>query len=205
MEDLGLRRTPQQNRSQQRVEEILLAASNLLVEGGYEALSTTAIAKEAGISVGSLYQFFANKEAVLQGLAQKYMEKMALLNETVFTPDAVYVPTEVLFGRTIDTLVNFSENNQGFHQVFNMPWISPELQAVAEASAEAMIEEIQKLIVGKAPHVSPEEAHIASRVLLNMIKGQLSLVDTADPRDRPTIIAHIKQMGTAYLTSFTGE
>ena len=95
MDKQSLRRTPQQARSQQRVEEILQAASDLLIEEGYEGLTTSAIAKRAGISVGSLYQFFANKEAVLQALAERYLEKMALLNETVFTADAVYVPISV--------------------------------------------------------------------------------------------------------------
>lgn len=201
MDEQGLRRKPQQIRSQQRVEEILLAAADLLVEEGYEGLSTTSIAQRAGISVGSLYQFFANKDAILQALAQRYLEKMTLLNEAVFTADAVYVPLEILFGRTVDTLVAVAERNRGFHQLFNMPWISPELQAVADASTKAMVTEIRKIIMGKAPHLKEADANVAAQVLMNMIKGLLPMVETADSDQRPAIIAEFKRMGVAYLTT----
>ena len=204
MDKQNLRRQPQQNRSQQRVAEILQAASDLLVEQGYEGLSTSAIAAKAGISVSSLYQFFANKEAVLQALAQRYLEKVTLLNEQVFTPDAVYVPTAVLFGRTVDILVDFADRNKGFHQLFSTPWLSPELQAVGDASTNQMIAEIQKIMMGKAPHLPEGEAHVAAQVLMHMIKGLLPLVETAVPEQRPAIIAEFKRMGMAYLTAVTG-
>jgi AcrR family transcriptional regulator len=205
MEDQRLRRTPRQWRSQQRVEGILQAASDLLVEVGYEGLSTSAIAQRAGISVGSLYQFFANKEAVLQALAERYLEKMALLNETVFTPDAVYVPTEVLFGRTVDALVAFADRYKGFQQLFSTPWISPELQATADATTRQMIAEIQKIIMGQAPHLDAAEAQVAAQVLMHMVKGVLPLVEAADPAQRPAIVAEFKRMGVAYLAAFSGE
>lgn len=205
MEEQPYRRTPQQARSQQRVEEILQAASDLLVEKGYEGLSTSAIAGRAGISVGSLYQFFANKEAVLQALAQKYLEKIAVLNGEVFTPDAVYVPTPVLFARTVDILVAFTEQYKGFHQLFTMPWILPELQAVANASTSEMIAEIQKIFMGKAPHLSTEETHVAAQVLMHMIQGVLPLVETADPAQRDAIITEFKRMGAAYLTAVEND
>lgn len=199
MDEQRLRRTPQQERSQQRVEKILQAASDLIVTEGYEGLSTSAIAGRAGISVGSLYQFFANKEAVVQALAQRYLEKMTLLNETVFTPDAVYVPVEVLFGRTVDALVDFMARNQGFHQLFSNPWISPELQAVAEGATAQMITEAKKIFLGKAPHLDEVQAQAAAEVLIHMVSGVLSAVETAVPDRRPLVIAEFKRMGVAYL------
>ena len=201
MDEQTLRRTPQQERSQQRVAKILQAASDLIVTEGYEGLSTSAIAERAGISVGSLYQFFANKEAVLQALAQRYLEKVTLLNETVFTPDAIYVPVDVLFGRTVDGLVDFLARNQGFHQLFSNPWISPELQAVSEAATAQMTLEVKKIFLGKAPHLGDEVAQAASEVLIHMVSGVLSAVETAVPPQRDLIIAEFKRMGIAYLNA----
>ena len=203
MDEQTLRRTPQQARSQQRVEEILQAASDILVEEGYEGLTTSAIAQRAGISVGSLYQFFANKDAVLQALGQRYMEKLAMFNEKVFTPDAVYVPIPILFERTVDTLVEFVDKNKGLNQLFSAPWLSPELQAVADASTNQMILEVQKIIKGKAPQLNEDEAYAAAQALMHMIRGTLPLVETAVPEQRPAIIAEFKRMGTAYLTAIT--
>lgn len=205
MDEQTLRRTPKQERSQQRVEKILEAASELMVTEGYEGLSTSAIAGRAGISVGSLYQFFANKEAVLQALAQRYLEKVSLLNETVFTPDAIYVPVEVLFDRTVETLVGFMLRNQGFHQLFNSPWISPELQAVAEAATAQMIVEIKKIFLGKAPQLADEQAQAAAEVLVHMVSGVLSAVETAVPPQRDLVIAEFKRMGIAYINAVIEE
>lgn len=70
------RRVPRQERSRRRVEDLLDAAARLVVERGVEALSTRDIADAAGVPVASLYQYFADKEAVLLALAARDMEEM---------------------------------------------------------------------------------------------------------------------------------
>jgi len=71
-----VRRVPAQARSRRRVERILDAAAALVVEQGVESLTTRAIASAAGVPVASLYQYFADKEAVLLALAARDMEEM---------------------------------------------------------------------------------------------------------------------------------
>jgi AcrR family transcriptional regulator len=70
------RRVPTQARSRRRVEAVLDAAAALVVEHGVEALTTRAIAEGAGVPVASLYQYFADKEAVLLALADRDMAEM---------------------------------------------------------------------------------------------------------------------------------
>jgi AcrR family transcriptional regulator len=65
------RRTPRQPRSEATVEAILEAAFQLLEAGGVEALTTNHIADRAGVSVGTLYQYFKGKQAILAALAQR--------------------------------------------------------------------------------------------------------------------------------------
>src|SRR6201999_2226436 len=77
--DPQLRRTPQQERSRRRVEEVLAAADALLAAEGAEALGTTRVAAEAGISIGSLYQWFPNKESILEALALRYVDDFTAL------------------------------------------------------------------------------------------------------------------------------
>jgi AcrR family transcriptional regulator len=66
-----LRRTPSQHRSRVRVERILDAAGDLIAERGYEAITTSLIARRARVSPGSFYQFFADKRAVVQALSAR--------------------------------------------------------------------------------------------------------------------------------------
>jgi len=70
------RRTPQQDRSRAMVERILAAGREVLVERGYERAGTSRIARKAGISPGSLYQYFPNKEAILAQVLDRYAEQL---------------------------------------------------------------------------------------------------------------------------------
>ncbi len=72
----GWRRVPQQGRSRVRVERILEVTDALVVSGGVEAVTTRAIATAAGIPVASLYQYFADKEAVLLALMERDLTKL---------------------------------------------------------------------------------------------------------------------------------
>lgn len=68
-------KTPTQERSRQTVATILDACAKLLISEGFYALTTDKIAKEAGVSIGSLYQFFGNKESVVQAVVKNLIEE----------------------------------------------------------------------------------------------------------------------------------
>lgn len=70
------RRAPIQQRSTATVEAILEATTQILAREGLDALTTNAIAARAGISVGSLYQYFADKQAVLTALLQRHSDRV---------------------------------------------------------------------------------------------------------------------------------
>jgi AcrR family transcriptional regulator len=70
------RKAPTQARSQATVEAILQATERVLVKDGYDRLSTNRVAAAAGVSVGSLYQYFPGKEALLAALANRHREHM---------------------------------------------------------------------------------------------------------------------------------
>jgi AcrR family transcriptional regulator len=65
------RRTPRQARAEETVAAILEAAAQILEAGGLAAFNTNAVAERAGVSVGTLYQYFADKNAVLRTLAER--------------------------------------------------------------------------------------------------------------------------------------
>lgn len=70
------RKAPTQERSKQKVNKILEAAKELLKTDGLEKLTNNHIAKAAGMSVGSLYQYFPNKQAILYRLYQDWLERV---------------------------------------------------------------------------------------------------------------------------------
>lgn len=69
------RKKPKQKRSKATVAAILEATAQLLVEGGYHNLSTNKIAEAAGVSIGSLYQYFSNKESVVAAVVDEFADR----------------------------------------------------------------------------------------------------------------------------------
>jgi AcrR family transcriptional regulator len=88
------RRTPRQARAAETVAAILEAAAQILEAGGLPALTTNAVAERAGVSIGTLYQYFSDKNALVTTLAQREMEAAldqvarALKGETDPAPEA---------------------------------------------------------------------------------------------------------------------
>jgi AcrR family transcriptional regulator len=72
----GLRRIPQQERGIKTIEVILKAAGQEIDRGGLTKLTTKRIADVAGLSIGALYEYFPNKEAVVHALASQWLEQI---------------------------------------------------------------------------------------------------------------------------------
>ena len=73
------RKLPKQERSQATVSAILIATTRILTEEGYDKFNTNRVAELAGVSVGSLYQYFPNKAALLYALGEHHANEMAQL------------------------------------------------------------------------------------------------------------------------------
>ncbi len=73
------RKKPKQERSQATVEAILTATAHILTESGYDRFNTNRVAELAGVSIGSLYQYFPNKEALILALAEQHALEMVAL------------------------------------------------------------------------------------------------------------------------------
>lgn len=71
-----MRKSPTQARAAQTVDAIVEAAIQILQSDGEERLTTNRIAERAGVSIGSLYQYFADKEAIVEAIAERERDKV---------------------------------------------------------------------------------------------------------------------------------
>jgi len=79
------RKRPRQARSRATVDTVLEATARVLVKRGFDGLTTNLVAEAAGVSIGSLYQYFPNKEALVGALIEKHVEDMTALCLTELT------------------------------------------------------------------------------------------------------------------------
>ena len=102
---LNTRKTPIQARSEATVAAIQEAAIQVLLADGLARLTTTRVAERAGVSVGTLYQYFPNKEALLFAILQRHFEEMAEALERI-CETSVRRPLSELADRIADAYVS---------------------------------------------------------------------------------------------------
>lgn len=91
------RKAPRQARSQATVTAILEATIRILEREGLEALTTTRVAEIAGVSVGTLYQYFENRDAILDALQDREFERaLALMGDVLSSANLAQNPRETV-------------------------------------------------------------------------------------------------------------
>jgi AcrR family transcriptional regulator len=112
------RKQPQQERSKITVEAILEATTHILTEEGYEKVNTNRIAERAGISIGSLYQYFPNKESLIAALIEQHSNEMVELAETKLNR-LFDSPLEIVIPELIKAIIAAHAINPKLHQVLS--------------------------------------------------------------------------------------
>jgi AcrR family transcriptional regulator len=113
------RKSPRQARSQVTVDTILDAAARILVERGYAATNTNLVAERAGVSVGSLYQYFPNKDSLIAALHDRHARRMDEFVERVLARCNGLTLDDAL--RSVITgLVDAHKMEAGLHRVLEM-------------------------------------------------------------------------------------
>jgi len=205
MQGVPLRHTPQQARSQHRVDLILDTAADLVAEAGYEALTTNAIADRAGISIGSLYRYFPDKDAILRGLVERYLAQLQSLYDEVFTEDAVYLPLPVLLDRLLDPMIAFHCQCPSFKQILLGSDVSADIAAASLALEKETTERIKGFLQLKAPDLDEERAYLLATVSKATVKTLFSLLPPdANEEFRAQVSAEVKRMLLAYLEPVVG-
>src|SRR5579871_2385856 len=150
-----MRRTPQQARGQRRVSKILDAAAEVFAENGYEAATTNAIAIRANTSIGSLYQFFPNKFAILNALAKRYQVKLnGFLSDT---RESDLDSLQMLLTRLIDRTADYYAANPAFQPMFYASQSSDALSIVADETGKILIGRVRHIFVKTNPSLSSEQ------------------------------------------------
>jgi AcrR family transcriptional regulator len=93
---VATRKIPRQTRSREMVERIIDAGEAALTESGYAATSTNRIAERAGISKGSLYQYFPDKNAIVVAVLNRFCERMGVRMVEMLEPDLALPPLDLL-------------------------------------------------------------------------------------------------------------
>ena len=157
-------RAPVQRRGQERVDAILDAAEQVIGEVGVDAATTNAIAERAGASVGSLYHFFPNKDAILQALTVRYADAMKSLLHSELRFDDPWVPLEQLFPQMIESFAALDTAHPGYLAVCRATdSASGGKSQVSLQTEEHMQAMVRALLLHRMPAIPETEARSEER------------------------------------------
>ena len=194
-------RAPVQKRGQQRVEAILDAAEVVFGEMGVEAATTNAIAERAGASVGSLYHFFANKDAILNALAERYAETMKGTLERTRRIDEPWVPLEELFTNMIATFAAMDVAHPGYMAVCRATDSASGGKSPVSLQMEAQMQVmVQELLRQRCPGIPDNEAKVHAALSFVSVHGALDHVLSIPEAERGALRAALVDMMVRYFT-----
>ncbi len=188
-----------QARSRERVERILDAAAQLLAEDGYDAVKTNAIAKRADVSIGSVYQFFPNRFAIFNALAERYRSKINASLERHLTK-ATRDTWEDAIEETIDSLAELWRTDWAFHSVWLAIQNTAELRDSSEHYRDSLIDAPLAIFLGRlVPGAPRSQIRTMGRVVLETANLLLDLSMRAGPKQDEGIIRELKSLVHSYL------
>jgi AcrR family transcriptional regulator len=176
------RRRPTQQRARERVERILAVASRLIAEKGSEAMRMSEIVEEAGISFGSLYQYFPDKTAIIRMLADRYNERghgcVAGELARVVT-EADLVPAVI---RITAAYYNFFLTEPVVRDIWAATQADKLLQAVDAADTDHLAGLLREVMQRLRPAADPAALATLSRLVMQLVAAAVRYA-ISRPRD----------------------
>jgi AcrR family transcriptional regulator len=205
MQNESLRTKPKQKRGQQRVDAILNAASEVFAETRYENATIVEIAARANTSVGSLYQFFTNKESILKALVERYVEQA---NE-VFSGIEVETFPEMTLEQTIKSILvplkEFIRDNRDFQVIFSNAAGAAFVEETIRSMDEAFLARTDASLAIAHPNLSARDRRKYSLVCMMIMKALLMLAHHSSELTLDEVFEELEAVYLRYLMPIMGQ
>jgi AcrR family transcriptional regulator len=193
-----LRRTPAQVRGERRIEMVLDAAAQLFDEVSYESATTILIAQRANTAVGSLYDFFPNKEAIARALVERFTAELRALLDGAMTDDVAQLPLDQALTQLIDPLVQWIHTQPGFRALYLKAPQVGQLSQGHQSLEHLITQRIATLLRLRYPRSKPSEVARISRICLEVVKA-LTALAIQDKKINRKVITDLKVLLRAYI------
>ncbi len=165
-----VRKTPRQRRSAETVEAILTAAAHILEKEGFDAATTNRVAVKAGVSIGSLYQYFPNKESLVRALNDRHTKEILDLLRKRFG-ELREAPLESSVRAIVQTMVEVHRVNPALHRV--LVNIVPSIGGLAETRVveDAAAALLSQFLKARAADLRPLNPDLSAFMLVHAVEA----------------------------------
>ncbi|HEX6630028.1 MAG TPA: TetR family transcriptional regulator [Gemmatimonadaceae bacterium] len=199
------RRVPRQRRSQERLARITRAAGELCAEVGPAAATMEAIAARAGTSIGSLYQFVPNRDALLHAVAAAYVADLDVLLDARDEPATARLPLPALVDAVLEPFEHFHRTHPGYFAILFAPQGSDALGALRGRLRARLLARVEALFRVRAPALGPARRRRLALTAVECGRALLQYVEqSVPPAERRAMRAELRAMLVAYLAPWLG-
>lgn len=187
------RRSPIQSRGQATVDVIVEAAAQILARQGPAAATTNAVAARAGVSIGTLYQYFADREALLVEIGRRHVAEMqAVLAGALAGIDGLALPAAV--DRLVAAIVASHRVSPRLHQALHQSLARDHLDTIDafEVAVEAMVRQA----LAARPELDLAAPELTATVLVRGLGGLIRTTIRREPErlDDPALALAMRAM-----------
>ncbi|MEU3027935.1 TetR/AcrR family transcriptional regulator [Streptomyces incarnatus] len=196
---LAPRRKPRQVRAELTRERILDAAAQVFAEHGYAAGTTNRIAEHARLSIGSLYQYFPNKDAILAELLVRHIDRGAWegAEELELSPGSLKETVRALVRDAID---HHRDDPQLLRIMIEEAPMSGELIEAIERHGKARVSQVRG-VLARHPDVRVRDLDMAAELVVGTVEMNThKLMATPHPRQVERLESELVAMITRYLS-----
>ncbi|MDX8460883.1 TetR/AcrR family transcriptional regulator [Mesorhizobium humile] len=196
------RRSPAQQRSRERVERMLAAASALIAEQGSDAMRMGEVAEKAGVSIGSLYQFFPDKRAIVWALAERYTAEGQACISAALKEVEDAEGFKSAFSELVDIYYQLFLAEPVIRDVWSGTQADKALRALELADSRANAEFLVAVLKRLRPDADPVQLETTAFLVWQMGEAAVRLAISVDREEGDRLVEAYKRMA---LRELVGE
>jgi AcrR family transcriptional regulator len=190
----GARRAPMQARSQERLEHLLDAGERVFADVGFDAATTNMIAAESQSSIGAIYFFFDNKEALADALTVRYLDRLRSVLEDL---DADPPGGDVGVSDVVDALEDLYRDRPGLGPLLQRHSYHEGHDEFVTAFHAILVERLRK-VLARGRGVDPIRRQAAAETCAVLLRSVFADATAKSDAQRARLVAELKVILTSY-------
>lgn len=189
-------RAPQRRRGEQRVAALLKAAMAVFAERGYAAATMTEIAARAKAPIGSLYQFFPNKDVLGTALMRRFLD-LSVAALSAIEEQAPAMTSDALAHALLNVFIGLKHERAA---ALSMLDAQPHLSDASRSEFRpAMLRHLARILKIKLPQLAPARANAMALAILQQMKSAVALNAQAEAKSAAAALLELRGMLALYL------
>jgi AcrR family transcriptional regulator len=196
-----VRKEPRQARAQATVGAILQAMVQILDREGLEAATMAHIAEVAGVSVGSIYQYFSHRDAILDALQDReFARSLTLVRELLGDQNLAQSPEQVVTA-VVRGLAELYRSCPGLHRVLTMEGLRVTKADRVQAFDRRVIEIVRHFLLATSAPLRPRDVEAAAFVVVQAVRATMlaCLLERPPGLDEEKLIQEVVDLVLCYL------